>query len=85
MLGQTSDTLDPEKIIKVWEGDQWVDDLGKTLTMRACDHRAMAPAYVSEYVYPNNWFEGCAATGKVITIPAEDIMIPAPTKGGQCK
>src|SRR6266568_3073955 len=44
--------IDPEKIIKVWEGDSYQLLNGKVLTMRACDHKAIQDLHVEEYVAP---------------------------------
>ena len=40
-------SLDPEKIIKVWEGDVYQYPNGKIVKMRACDHKTIQPLGVS--------------------------------------
>ena len=34
-------SLDPEKIIKVWEGDTYQDVMGTVMKMRPCDHKVI--------------------------------------------
>ena len=74
-------STDPEKIIKVWEGDQY-KTLAGVLKMRAADHTAIRDMYISEYVPPEQqklsmtippyyWFKGISSTGKIVTIPAK--------------
>lgn len=78
-------STEPEKVIKAWEGDEWVGILGKPLKMRACDHRVERDTYVSEFVHPNKWHEGSAHVGEVVTIPAEFVTIPVPKDLERCK
>ncbi|ACL03688.1 ABC-type branched-chain amino acid transport systems periplasmic component-like protein [Desulfatibacillum aliphaticivorans] len=73
---------DPEKVIKVWEGDVYYTADGKRLEMRACDHVTIRDTYATEYVYPNPWFEEISSGDEVFVIPAEKSM---PVKGGECK
>ena len=81
-------STDPEKIIKVWEGDSYQMPNGKVLTMRACDHKAFGPMHVHEFVPPAEqrqsyniepyyWFDGCASIGPVFEVPTEKCMPPA--------
>ncbi|MGB9442394.1 MAG: ABC transporter substrate-binding protein [Desulfobacterales bacterium] len=74
-------STDPEKIIKVWEGDEYQTTAG-VLKMRADDHTAIRDMYITEYVPPPEqkvsmtvepyyWFEGISSTGKIVTIPAK--------------
>jgi len=76
-------STDPEKIIKVWEGDEWRSPLG-ILKMRACDHRVVRDMYASEYVYPNPWFEECASVGKMVVIPASEVATQVPQDLDRC-
>jgi ABC-type branched-subunit amino acid transport system substrate-binding protein len=72
---------DPEKVIKVWEGDTYETGGGKVLTMRACDHKMVTDLHIYEYVPPAQqkqcfniepyyWFENSAGAGPVYEIPA---------------
>ena len=45
-------STDPEKIIKVWEGDTYQYVVGRIIKMRACDHKAIQGFRVGEYVPP---------------------------------
>lgn len=45
-------SADPEKIIKVWEGDTYQYANGKIQHMRACDHKTVQDLHVFEYVPP---------------------------------
>ena len=76
-------STDPEKIIKVFEGDSY-DFLGKVYTMRACDHKVMQDLHIeilvppaeqkqSYNIAPYYWFNTCSYTGPSIEIPAEKI------------
>jgi ABC-type branched-subunit amino acid transport system substrate-binding protein len=78
-------STDPQKIIKVWEGDEWVGLLGKPLKMRACDHRVVRDTYAAEFVFPNRWYKDAAFMDKVTTIPAEFVTIPQPKDSERCK
>ena len=78
-------SLDPEKIIKTWEGDTFQMTNGKVLTMRATDHKAIQDLHAIEYVPPEEqkvsfniephyWYEGCSNAGPSMQIPADKIM-----------
>ncbi|MGC1404748.1 MAG: ABC transporter substrate-binding protein, partial [Thermodesulfobacteriota bacterium] len=43
-------SVDPEKIIKTWEGDTYQDLMGTVMKMRPCDHKVIQDYYVTEYV-----------------------------------
>ena len=45
-------STDPEKIIKVWEGDSYRFTNGKVIKMRACDHKAIQDLHIVEFVPP---------------------------------
>jgi branched-chain amino acid transport system substrate-binding protein len=45
-------SLDPEKIIKVWEGDTYRFSNSKIAKMLACDHKAIQDFMIAEYVPP---------------------------------
>ena len=74
-------STDPEKIIKVWEGDRYKNPVG-IWTVRATDHTCVKDMYVSEYVVPAEqkasmtippyyWFKGISNSGKIFTVPAK--------------
>ncbi len=78
-------STDPEKIIKVWEGDSYQYGNGKVLKMRACDHKAIQELHVDIYVSPGEqkgsmnippyyWYQGCSMTGPAYKIPAERVL-----------
>ena len=78
-------STDPEKIIKVWEGDTYRYVNGKVVKMRACDHKGIMDLGVSLYVPPEEqkismtippyyWFEGCSYIGPTYKIPAAKIL-----------
>lgn len=75
-------STDPEKMIKVWEGDSYRTLNGKVLTMRACDHKMVTDLHIYEYVppaeqkqafniEPYHWFDTCSAAGPVYEIPKD--------------
>ena len=89
-------STDPEKIIKVWEGDAYKTVTGKILKMRACDHRVIQNLTVSEYVPtdqqkvsmnipPYYWFKDIAFAGERHIIPAEKILPLMDQKLDRCK
>lgn len=78
-------SLDPEKIIALWEKDSYRIVNGKVLKMRACDHKAIQDLAVVEYVPPEEqkvafnippyyWFKNASYAGPVSRIPAEKIL-----------
>jgi branched-chain amino acid transport system substrate-binding protein len=78
-------STDPEKIIKVWEGDSYRYVNGKVLKMRPCDHKAVQDLHVSIYVPPDEqkvsfnippyyWYKGCSNVGPTFKIPAEKVL-----------
>ncbi|MDA8137187.1 MAG: ABC transporter substrate-binding protein [Desulfobacteraceae bacterium] len=75
-------STDPEKVIKVWEGDSYQTLGGKVMTMRACDHKMVTDLHIYEFVPPAQqkqcfniepyyWFEKCAGAGPVYEIPSD--------------
>lgn len=46
-------SLDPEKIIKTWEGDTFQFTNGSVAKMRVCDHKAIHSLTVTELVPPD--------------------------------
>ncbi len=89
-------SVDPEKIIKVWEGDSYQYTTGKVMKMRACDHKAIQDLHVFEYVPPeqqkvsfnippNYWFKGTSNPGPTFTIPAAKVLPLMDQKLDRCK
>jgi branched-chain amino acid transport system substrate-binding protein len=78
-------STDPEKIIKVWEGDRWKDINGLVYEMRPCDHKVIHDLFVEVYVPPEKqgntyniapyyWYKGCCEPGPVYRIPSEKVL-----------
>ena len=78
-------STDPEKIIKVWEGDSYQMANGTVITMRACDHKAIQDLHAVEFVPPEEqkvsmniepyyWYKGCSNAGPTYKVPAEKVM-----------
>jgi len=78
-------STDPEKIIKVWEGDTFQYYYGKVVKMRACDHKVIQDFHIYEYVRPEKqkvsmnippyyWFDTYSAGGPCFKIPAEKVL-----------
>ena len=78
-------STDPEKMIKVWEGDTYQYVNGKVMKMRPCDHKAIQDLHVWEFVPaeqqkvsfnipPYYWYKGCSNAGPTFTIPAEKVL-----------
>ena len=89
-------SLDPEKIIKVWEGDVYQYPNGKIVKMRACDHKMITPLGVSEYVPPAEqkasfsippyyWYQGASSPGPEWLVPASKVLPPMDQKLDRCK
>ena len=77
-------STDPEKIIATWEGDEY-KAISRVRKMRACDHHAVNDTFVTEYVFPNPFFDGMAAGKDIIRIPAEYCTHPIPEDLDRCK
>jgi len=89
-------STDPEKIIRVWEGDTFRTSEGKILKMRACDHKAIQNLLVSDFVTPEQqkksfnippyyWYKGCSNMGPGYVIPAEKVLPWMDQKLERCK
>ncbi len=89
-------STDPEKIIKVWEGDtyQYVD--GHVNKMRPCDHNTIQDTYIIEYVPPDQqkvamnippykWTDKCSWWGPTYLVPAEKVLPWMDPKLERCK
>ena len=93
---ERAESLDPEKIIKVWEGDSYQYENGKIMKMRVCDHKAIQDLHIFEYVPPEQqkvsfnippyyWFKGCSNVGPTFTIPAAKVLPLMDQKLDRCK
>ncbi|KPK94744.1 MAG: hypothetical protein AMJ94_01010 [Deltaproteobacteria bacterium SM23_61] len=89
-------STDPEKIIKVFEGDTYQFVNGKIIQMRPCDHKAIQDLHVWEFVPPEQqkasfnippyyWFKGTCSAGKIFTLPAEKVLPLMDRKLERCK
>ena len=89
-------STDPEKIIKVWEGDSYQILNGKVLTLRACDHKVIQDLHVEEYVPPAKqresfniapyyWFEGTSSVGPSFMVPAKSVLPKMDRALDRCK
>ena len=89
-------STDPEKIIKVWEGDTYRMANGKVVKMRACDHKPVQDLSVTEYVPPEEqkismtvppyqWLPGASYTGGAVLIPAGKVLPWMDPKLDRCK
>lgn len=78
-------TLDPEKIIDVWEGDTYRYVNGKVVHMRADDHKIVQDFTIVEFAPPDQqkvsfnmppyyWYEGASSYGPAWVIPAEKCL-----------
>jgi ABC-type branched-subunit amino acid transport system substrate-binding protein len=78
-------STDPEKIIKVFEGDTYEYQNGKVMEMRACDHKAIQDLHVEIYVKPAEqkqsfniepyyWYDGTSSLGPSYKISAEKVL-----------
>ena len=78
-------STDPEKIIKVWEGDTYKDVAGNVYKMRAIDHKAERDLFIEVYAPPEEqkqsfniepyyWFKGASFPGLVYKIPSKKIL-----------
>ena len=77
-------STDPEKIIKTWEGDEYKSITGM-VKMRACDHQIIRDCYVSQFEYPNPWYDDAASYGKPFIVPAKYCEQPLPEGLDRCK
>jgi len=89
-------TLDPEKIIKIMDGDTYRFPNGKIVKMRACDHKMISDLNTEEYVPPAEqkmsmtippyyWQSGCSAAGPSWLIPAGKNLPWMDPKLDRCK
>lgn len=89
-------STDPEKIIKIWEGDTFRFVNGKIVKMRACDHKLIQDMVVAEFVPPQEqkvsmnippyyWYSDKSNVGPVHLIPAAKILPWMDPKLDRCK
>ncbi len=72
-------STDSERIIKAWEGADYNMPWGR-VTMRPCDHQIITPFRAAPMVRDNELFS-FPYTGKLVTIPAEEITVPPKETG----
>ena len=89
-------STDPEKIIKLWEGDTFKTVTGKVMKMRPCDHMVIQDLLVTEYVPPAEqkmsfnippyyWYKGASYMGPAWKIPAGKVLPPMDQRLDRCK
>jgi ABC-type branched-subunit amino acid transport system substrate-binding protein len=89
-------STDPEKIIKIWEGDTYQYANGKVVQMRSCDHKVVQDLHVEIYVPPEQqkqnfnippyyWFTGASYVGPSLLIPREKILPLIDPEMTRCK
>jgi branched-chain amino acid transport system substrate-binding protein len=89
-------STDPEKIIKVWEGDRYRFGNGKLMVMRACDHKVVQDLHIFEAVPPDqqkqsfnippyHWFAGISTTGPTYSLPAKSVLPLMDPNSERCK
>jgi branched-chain amino acid transport system substrate-binding protein len=77
-------TTNAEKVIKVWEGDEYKSLTGP-VKMRACDHQVVRDMYVTEFEFPNPYVPDRAFYGKPFIVPAQACAPPLPGDLDRCK
>ena len=93
---ERAQSIDPEKIIKVWENDSFQYINGKVVKMRACDHKMILDLGVTEFVPPEQqkvsmnsppyyWFKNASYVGQVFKIPAAKVLPWMDQKLDRCK
>ena len=89
-------STDPEKIIKVWEGDTYKMVTGRLIKMRACDHKSIQGYRMGEHVPPAeqkqnmnippyHWMDNTSMVGPTWDIPAEKVLPWMDQKLDRCK
>jgi ABC-type branched-subunit amino acid transport system substrate-binding protein len=89
-------STDPEKIIKVWEGDTYQFANGQVVKMRPCDHMVIEDLYISEYVPPDqqkvsfnippyHWAPDYSFFGPTSRIPAVKVLPLMDPKLERCR
>jgi len=78
-------STDPEKIIQVWEGDEYQSITGAVLKMRACDHQAIRDLYISRLDFPTEWYDKAAGYTKAFVVPSRLCQPPIAEDLERCK
>jgi len=90
-------STDPEKIIKVWEGDTYQYPNGRIVKMRSCDHKSIQGFRIAEFVEPARqkasfnmppyyWFDNASNVGDLTwEIPASAVLPYMDPKLDRCK
>jgi ABC-type branched-subunit amino acid transport system substrate-binding protein len=89
-------STDAEKIISVWENDTFRFANGKSVKMRACDHKMIGPMGVTEFVEPVKqkmsmtippyyWYKGTSSYGPGWVIPADKVLPSMDKNIDRCK
>jgi ABC-type branched-subunit amino acid transport system substrate-binding protein len=81
---QRAGSVDPEKIIPVWEGDVYQSPTGP-LKMRACDHQSVRDIFVSQTAFPNKWFDDIASYTQSFIVPSQFATPDIPGDLDRCK
>ena len=72
-------SLDPEAIIKAWEGMEYNSLIGKQI-MRACDHQIIMPGPIAEIQEKSAMFS-FPFPGKPVMIPMDKVAVPIKETG----
>ena len=92
---ERAQSADPEKIIKIWEGDTYQCVNGKIVKMRACDHKVIQDFGLVEFVPPSEqkvsfnippyyWFKNAPNAGPTSKIPAVKMLPHMDQKLDRC-
>ncbi len=76
---QRAKTTEADKIIEVWEGDNYESITGP-MHMRPQDHLMLTDIYFSELVFPNKWYDYNASWGKAVAV-AKEVCTPPVING----
>ena len=81
---ERAQSTDPEKIIKIWEGDTYKFVNGKVMKMRVCDHKAIedgrspncatGSAESWRQQLPYHRYKGCSFYGPTAVVPAAKVL-----------
>ena len=82
---QRAGSLDPEKIIQTWEGDEYHSITGAVMKMRACDHQTVMDLYVSRLDFPTKWQSKSAGYTQSFVVPARFCLPPVAEDLERCK
>ncbi len=93
---ERAQSVDPEKLIKILEGDSYQYVNGKIVKMRACDHKIIQDFSITELVPPDQqkisytippyyWAKEFAYAGKWEVVPAEKALPMMDQRLDRCK